>query len=98
MIFWSLFAIPYFISQYVQNLDSQEEFCLFLCLRLQKLECRGKELALVRRDYYVFSESREGNIFPLNQEEGTNYRELEILEVKWSFRDSKSSQLGRRTN
>ena len=24
---------------------------------------------------------RAGNIFPLNQEEGTNYRELEILEV-----------------
>lgn len=81
MIFWSPFAIPYLISQYVQNLDSQEEFCLFLSLRLQKLECRGKELALGRRDYYVFSESREAIIFPLNQEEGTNYRELEILEV-----------------
>lgn len=81
VIFWSPFAIPYLISQYVQNLDWQEEFCLFLSLRLQKLECRGKELALVKRDYYVFSEFREGNIFPLNEEEGTNYRELEILEV-----------------
>ena len=45
------------------------------------LECKGKKLALVKRDYYVFSESRAGNIFPLNQEECTNYRELEILEV-----------------
>lgn len=42
---------------------------------------QGQELALVKRDYYVFSEFREGNIFPLNEEEGTNYRELEILEV-----------------